>query len=197
MLRRRTVTFSPEAEEAETRLDENSPTVRKFVALLEERILQGHGEASNRSWALTEVGVPAEKFDQLHAMLQKAWTLAGTPADVTKRLRDVSRKRYEYLYQVAVKKEKLKEALHALDAMVKLDGLDQPPEGSVEASIIGGVITNKAREIMGALMNKARDLHEKGIPKAYNLPPGEGSFDLASKTNGTNGAMIIDLREKK
>lgn len=193
-------------EGAEQTVDEESPTVQKFVKMLEHRILEGHSEASNRSWALTELGVPREKYEQIHAALMKAWSLAGTPAEVTKQLRDVARKRYEYLYQMAVKKEKIKEALHALDAQVKLDGLDQPPEGSLEDKIIGGVITNAARAQLAGLMEKAKLLAGKGVPKPIPLgegdvqdtnPPGEGANGANGHTTKNGKPLVIDLRETK
>lgn len=182
-------------EDAEQIVDVDSPTVRKFIALLEQRILSGHSDADNRSWALTEVGVPSAKYDEMHAILMKAWKLAGLPKDVTVQLRDTARKRYEYLYKMAVGKEKIKEALHALDAMVKLDGLDQPAEGSIEDSVLGGIITNVARAKLAGLMVKARELAERGVPRPAALPPGISGEEEPSNSNGHH--KVIDLREVK
>lgn len=189
-----------QAEAVPEEVDESSPTVLKFVKLLEQRMLEGHSEASNRTWATLEVGVPLEKFLQIQAILLKQWNLNGLPADVARQQRNVIRRRYEFLYQKSIEKDRLKDALHALDAMVKLDGLDTPPEGSVEAGIVGGLITNAARESIGRLIEKARNLGMQGVPRPEALPPGE---DFEQKPNGnghskTNGkSMVIDLREPK
>lgn len=193
MLRAISVDSSAKFEGAELTFDEESPTVRRFVELLEERILEGHSEASNRTWATVELGVPMAKYDQLHAMVLKAWTLAGTPQAVTTELRNVARKRYEYLYKVAVSKGKIKEALHALDAQVKLDGLDQPPEGSLEDKVIGGMITNAARATLSGLMQKARHLAERGVPKAIAALPSPGDRELDE--DAPKQGVVIDLRE--
>lgn len=194
MLSASSVDSTPENDGAVAILDENSPSVRQFVGLLEKRILEGHSEAANRTWATTEMGCPVAKYEQIHAILMKAWQLAGTPAQVTDQLRNIARKRYEYLYQMAVKKEKIKEALHALDAQVKLDALDQVPEGSLEGQI-GGVITNVARAKLAELMGKARELAERGVPKPIQLPSGE-SFDV-TPANDEKLGKVIDLREKQ
>lgn len=193
MLSASSVDSSQEADSAVDIVDENSPTIRAFIGLLEMRILEGHSEASNRSWATTQMGCPPAKYEQIHVILMKAWQLAGTPAQVTEQLRNIARKRYEYLYQMAVKKEKIKEALHALDAQVKLDALDQVPEGSLEEKI-GGVITNVARAKLAELMGKARELAERGVPKPIQLPAGE-TFDVPAPEEKLG--KVIDLREKK
>lgn len=194
------VDSSAKLDEAELIVDEESPTVRKFVSLLEQRMLEGHSEASNRTWATLDLGVPLDKFQQLQSIVLKAWRLAGLPADVAKERRDVIRQQYQYLYRVSLEKGKIKEALHALDAQVKLDGLDTPPEGSLEDKVIGGVITNAARAQLASLMQKARELAERGVPRPLPLaqPGGDFESDHANGHNGSNGKpMIIDLREVK
>lgn len=187
------VDSSAKLEGAEQTVDEDSPTVRGFIEMLEQRILEGHSDASNRTWATVELGVPMAKYDQLHALVMKAWTLAGTPAQVTVELRNTARKRYEYLYRVALEKGKIKEALHALDAQVKLDGLDQPPEGSLEEKLIGGVITNSARATLAALMQKARGLAERGVPRPSLLPSPGDVIEADSEPR----PVVIDLRDHK
>lgn len=186
-------------EGAELIIDEESPTVRKFVAMLEQRMLEGHSEASNRTWATLDLGVPLEKFNQIQAIVLKGWRLAGLPADVARQQRDIIRQQYQYLYKEALSKHKLKEALHALDALVKLDGLDVPPEGSLEAGVVGGMITNAARAELAELMKRARSLAERGVPKPIALPPGNenGANGHSRDSNGHDVPMIIDLREAK
>lgn len=182
-------------EGAELTVDEESPTVRKFVSMLEHRILEGYSDAANQTWATVELGVPLAKYQQLHAILMKAWTLAGTPAQVTLEQRNIARKRYEYIYRKAIEKEKLKEALHALDAQVKLDALDQVPEGSLEDKVMNNVITNAARATLAGLMDKAKQLAQRGVPRAIPLPPGI-SGEAVEETDGPKG-IVIDLREAK
>lgn len=158
-------------------------------------MLQGHSESSNRTWATVDLGCPLDMFNRVQLTILKAWKLAGTTAEVTEQRRDTVRQQYQYLYQQAVEKGKLKEALHALDAQVTLDGLDQPPEGSLESKIIGGVITNAARSQLAELMNKARELAGRGVPKAIALQSAP-ELDAEPVPPGING-KVIDLRDGK
>jgi len=205
--------------------DEIPSNLVKFAGLLEQRMLEGHTEASNRTWATLDLGVPLKQFEDVQRIILKAWRLDGVPADVTRDQRDVIRQRFNHVYRVAIKAGKIKEALAALNALVKLDALDQPIEGSLEQKIVGGVITNAARETLGALMKKARELAERGVPKP-ELPPGGVAkvvdIDVAVRelhdgaseemlmigptgqvvngnghSNGGSKSMVIDLREKK
>jgi hypothetical protein len=194
MLTARSVDELAKADESATLVDENSPTIRRFVEMLEQRMLEGHSEASNRTWATLELGCPPAKFQLIQSIILKQWKLAGTTTEVTSQRRDQIRQQYQHLYKEALNKGKLKEALHALDAQVKLDGLDQPPEGSLEDKIIGGAITNAARETVGRLVAKARELAERGIPQPLALASPISDKTVTVET--TPGGKVIDLRER-
>lgn len=183
----------------ETTDDLELSKLRNFVKLLELRMLEGHTEASNRTWATLDLGVPLETFEKIQATVLKSWKLAGTTQEVTSQRRDQIRQQYQYVYKMAVEKEKIKDALHALDSMVKLDGLDHTPEDSLKLTLTGGAITNTARENIGNLMNKMRELAMKGVPRPIALPPVDEEASNGHSNGHTNGhgPTIIDLRSKK
>lgn len=164
-----------------------SEAAEKFMLLLERRMIEGHSDVTNQHWATVELGVPLESFERLKALILRSWKLEARTYEAICGERDKVRVGYWEIYRRALEKEKLGEALRALDAIARLDGLDQPSQ--IAVTIGQGAITNQARETIASLLGRMRELSSGKATRSL-----KGFREANGHT--TNGHSVIEVEEK-
>lgn len=158
-----------------------SPTGERFAMLLEKRMLEGHSDAANRSWATTSMGVPYERFIRIKALIVRSWSIEASTWEGLCEQRDSARAKYLEIYRLAIERENLPMALRALDSIVKLDGLEREPVSPTTVNVsLGTGITNNARETVARLIAKAKDL-------ATTKTMDNGPITITPASNSMNG----------
>lgn len=189
-------------EDDEPQEQTRESAVRRFMRLLEERMLGGESRESLLAWACG-LGVPEPTFAEAYKTVRLSWKTAGTTfADLSDK-RDVARARYMLIYRKAMKQSNLMAALKAVEKMVDLDGLEQPIQVNHTLGGAQGSITNLAREQVASLVDKMRMLAAKQagvIDRQLNAALDEVDRKITgtnghSKTNGHDprNADVIDV----
>jgi len=185
--------------------------VRRFMRLLEEKMLEGRQRDVLLTWAM-ELGVPEQTFAEAYRGIKLSWTTKGdTYADICER-RDEARARYMLIYRKAMKQSNLATALKAVEKMVELDGLEQPIQINHTLGGAQGSITNLAREQVASLVEKMRMLAAKqagvidrqlteSLDTLQDKVRAINDGHVNGKPNGSNGhdprnAAVIDVGDK-
>lgn len=133
--------------------------IEKFVLELEDRMIRGHRDSRNREWAAS-VGVEGEKYTRIKADIQLSWRNEGRSKQDVEAKRDELRAKYREVFRVAMERENLGAAVRALEGLAKLDSLTQDVT-LVQVSAESATITNRSRERVIELLDKAKDLAER------------------------------------
>ncbi len=161
--------------------------VRRFMRLLEEKMLEGRTRDALLAWSV-ELGIPEPTFAEAYKTVKLTWKTSGdTYADICEK-RDLNRARYMLIYRKAMKQANLMAALKAVEKMVDLDGLEQPIQVNHTLGGVQGSITNLARSQVASLVDKMRMLAAKqaGVIDA-ELTTALDAVEAKVGANGTNG----------
>lgn len=161
----------PSSKSEEPRRPVLSEAAESFMRLLEERMLEGKTDVSNRHWAIYEMGVPEDTFEKLKALILRSWKIDSSTYAKTVELRDITGAQYLHVYNLALEKGNLSAALKALDSFSRLHGLDQPSLAPV--TLGGGGITNSVRENVLRLLDRMQTLSD--------------GARIVNASNGSNG----------
>lgn len=165
-----------------------SETAEKFALLLEKRMVSGHSDTDNRQWAIVEMGVPVESFERIRALILRTWKLEKSTLEAVDAERDRVRAGYWEIYRRAMEKEKLGDALRALDAVARLEGLDQPTR--VEIGLNQGGITNAARETISSLIARMQELKSGKAVRSLKAIQEENHRAMNGHANGHHRTII-------
>jgi len=146
------------AEHAES--NEQTPLDR-LLSVIEDKMLFGWSRTRIVRWC-RHLGLQDEITEQIYCEIRSSWAIGGTGGyQEYCEKRDLIRARLHRIFEAAMSKGDLKNALSATKQLVDLDGLEAPKTVNINANAtVTHQITNASRETVAALMERMKHLAE-------------------------------------